>query len=75
MLNESMSNSLTEGLSRVAEVIEGVDPNCLIVTEEQARRLADDILKDIPENCRGLYPEDDLLAAIAYAQAYYTWRR
>ena len=75
MLNENTCNTLGEGLLRVAEAVEGIDPNCLIVTEEQARALAKDILNDIPENCRGLYPDDDLLAAIGYAQVYYTWRR
>lgn len=75
MSKESISESLSEGLSRIAKVVDSIDPRCLIVTEEQARMIANEILSDMPENCRGLYPEDDLLAAVAYAQVYYAWRR
>lgn len=75
MLSESTCNALHGGLLRVAEIVKDIDPNSLIVTEADAGAIAKEILSDIPENCRGLYPKDDLLAAIAYAQVYYTWRR
>lgn len=75
MSSESTCDALHESLLRIADIVKDIDPNSLIVTEADAMAIAKEILSDIPENCRGLYPKDGLLAAIAYAQVYYTWRR
>lgn len=58
----------------VNELLSNCDPADLIITEEIARGIMQDILDDIPADCRCLYPKDDFLAAIAYAQVYYNMR-
>lgn len=43
----------------------------LTITEEEAMEIANNIVAEIPEWGRQYYPENPLLAAIAYAPVYY----
>lgn len=43
----------------------------LTITEEEAIEIANNIVAEIPEWGRQYYPENPLLAAIAYAPVYY----
>lgn len=43
----------------------------LTISEEEALEIAENIVADIPEWGRQYYPENVLLAAIAYAPVYY----
>ena len=62
---------MVQNLDEFASKIKAADPTKLHVTEDDAYAMAEDILEDIPEEMRSLLPENDILAAIAYAPVYY----
>lgn len=59
---------LIEALEQVAR---SIDPEKVKVTEEQALEVRQEILDAIPETYRCLFPEDDTLAAFAYAPIFF----
>lgn len=64
--------ALKTKLDSIAELLDSFEPEDLIVTDEDAMAIANEIVASIPENVRFLLPKDNLLAAIAYAEAYYS---
>lgn len=67
-----MDGSFAEYTERISKFLTEVNVEDLIVSDEQAESIARDVVNAIPECARGLYPENDLLAAIAYAPVYFT---
>lgn len=62
---------LKDSLEVISDAIDGINPADLVRTEEDALAVLQEILEGIPVPMRGLYPEDDILAALAFAPIYY----
>lgn len=66
-----MDASLDKALEGMLDFARSFKPEDIIVSEETARGMAMEIEAAIPADARVLYPEDPLLAAIAYAPVYF----
>lgn len=77
MSNKSLSDmttgatSLVEGLEVIGEAIGNINPMDLVRTEDDALAVMQELLENIPPPMRSLYPDDDVLAALAFAPIYY----
>lgn len=70
-MGQSINDLPKLNLESFNKALKEADPNKLYITEEVVAQQVLDIVSDIPEEVRYLLPDNDVLAALAYAPVYY----
>ena len=66
-----MLNLDSSKIDALIEAVKDIELDSLVKTEQDAYDVKEELLKNMPPELRCLYPEDDTLAALAYAPIYY----
>lgn len=67
----SNANSFEFDAEPILNFLNNLNIEDLVINEERAQQTRQEILDAIPRELRGLYPEDDTLAAFAFAPIFY----
>lgn len=68
MLDANFINAIDGLLKEISSAADGAKR----ISEADAIKIRDKIVASIPTELRFLYPENDTLAALAFAEVYYT---